>query len=134
MELAGAELGQAQPQVGFWELISFSFKVKNQFIVCTFRSKLTHIGKQLLFSRCFFPRKFYFDLFWNLFQSFLALITYFCGQYKINILFWSLLTNVNNLHFIRFFKFQHVDRASLLCYFETFCVQTISFGLIVGSF
>ena len=26
---AGAELGQAQPQLGFWELISFSFKVEN---------------------------------------------------------------------------------------------------------
>ena len=28
---AGAELGQAQPQLGFWELISFSFKVENLF-------------------------------------------------------------------------------------------------------
>ena len=26
-EQAGAELGQAQPQLGFWKLISFSFKV-----------------------------------------------------------------------------------------------------------
>ena len=26
---AGAELGQSQPQLGFWELNSFSFKVEN---------------------------------------------------------------------------------------------------------
>ena len=26
---AGAELGQAQPQLGFWELISLFFKVDN---------------------------------------------------------------------------------------------------------
>ena len=26
---AGAELGQAQPQLGFWELFSFSLKVEN---------------------------------------------------------------------------------------------------------
>ena len=70
-----------------------------------------------------FSPKFYFDLFWNLFQSFWALMTYLCGQYKINILFWSLLTKVNNLHFIRFLKFQQVDRASLLCYFETLGTQ-----------
>ena len=120
---AGAELGQAQPQLEFWELISFSFKVENQFIICTFRSKSTHKGKQLLFSRCFFSSKVYFDLFWNLFQSFWALMTYLCEQYKINILFWSLLTKVNNLHFIRFLKFQQVDRASLLCYFETLGTQ-----------
>ena len=28
-EQAGAELSQAQTQLGFWELISFSFKVEN---------------------------------------------------------------------------------------------------------
>ena len=71
----------------------------------------------------FFSSKFYFDLFWNLFQSFWALMIYLCGQYKINILFWSLLTKVKNLPIIRYLKFQQIDFASFLSYFETFGTQ-----------
>ena len=80
-------------------------------------------NRETNFSFHIFFQQLSFDLFWNHFQSCWALMTYFCGWYKVKKIFWSLLTKVNNLPFIRFLEFQQIDFASFLSYFETFGTQ-----------